>query len=157
MAMMRIASPMGDIWLSSNGIALTRVDMSMLMTPLDANPDAILEQAALQLGEYFAGQRRAFDLPLHFPGTPFQQMAWWALTTISYGETISYREQAVRIQRPKASRAVGSANGRNPLSIIIPCHRVIAADGGLGGYGGGLDRKQWLLAHERRILQRVAA
>lgn len=111
--------------------------------------DDAFDDAARQLGEYFAGTRTAFDLDLEMDGTPFQQEVWAALGQIPYAETISYRELAEAVGRPSAFRAVGSANGRNPVSIIVPCHRVIAADGTLGGYGWGLPLKQRLLDHER--------
>ena len=101
-----------------------------------------------QLDAYFAGELEAFDLPLAPHGTPFQQRVWDELTRIPYGETISYLELALRLGDRKLVRAVGTANGRNPLSIIVPCHRVIGADGTLVGYGGGLERKRWLLEHE---------
>ena len=102
-----------------------------------------------QLGAYFAGERFDFDLPLAPRGTPFQRLVWAALSTIPPCETRSYGEIAAAIDRPTASRAVGAANGRNPMAIVIPCHRVIGANGTLTGYGGGLDRKRWLLEHER--------
>ena len=107
-----------------------------------------------QLISYFEGERVTFDLALELAGTPFQRRVWQELCAIPYGCAISYAELARRIGKPGASRAVGSANGRNPVSIIVPCHRVIAADGGLGGYGGGLDRKRWLLEHEAEVLAR---
>jgi methylated-DNA-[protein]-cysteine S-methyltransferase len=105
-------------------------------------------EANRQLREYFAGSRAEFDLPLAPEGTVFQRSVWRQLQQIPYGETISYRELARRVGNPKASRAVGSANGANPLPIVIPCHRVIASDGTLGGFGGGLPTKQTLLALE---------
>ncbi len=108
-----------------------------------------LEVLKLQLDEYFAGQRRDFDLPLVIRGTPFQQQVWQALLTIPYGETWSYQQLAARIGRPGATRAVGTANGMNRIAIVIPCHRVVNADGRLGGYGGGVWRKQALLDLER--------
>jgi methylated-DNA-[protein]-cysteine S-methyltransferase len=111
--------------------------------------DDALAEARRQLEEYFAGTRTAFDLPLELEGTPFQVMVWSALRDIPFGETISYGELARRVARPGASRAVGAANGRNPISIVIPCHRVIGADGRLTGYGWGHERKAWLLQHER--------
>ncbi len=111
-----------------------------------------LETARQQLDEYFAGTRRAFDLPLKPHGTPFQLAVWMALRQIPYGTTISYGELARRVGKPSASRAVGAANGRNPLSIIVPCHRVIGANGQLTGFGGGLPTKQYLLALEQRVL-----
>lgn len=109
----------------------------------------VLVRTAAQLAEYFAGERQAFDLPLGPLGTSFQQRVWRALTRIPYGETRSYGELARSIGRPAASRAVGAANGRNPIPIIVPCHRVIGANGDLTGYGGGLPIKRWLLDHER--------
>ncbi|MGP3637100.1 methylated-DNA--[protein]-cysteine S-methyltransferase [Streptomyces sp. 24-1644] len=101
-----------------------------------------------QLDAYFAGGLRAFDLPMHLAGTPFQRSVWAELTRIPYGETRSYGELAALLGKPGASRAVGLANGKNPIGIIVPCHRVVGASGGLTGYGGGLDRKQRLLAFE---------
>lgn len=105
---------------------------------------------AAQLTAYFAGERTDFDLPLHLAGTPFQQRVWEQLRQIPYGETISYGALAERVGNPAASRAVGMANGRNPVGIIVPCHRVVGANGSLTGYGGGIDRKKQLLALERR-------
>lgn len=107
--------------------------------------------ARAQLGEYFAGTRTHFDLTLETAGTPFQTTVWDALREIPYGETWSYAELAAHIGRPGSSRAVGGANGRNPIFIVVPCHRVIGADGSLGGYGWGLDYKSWLLTHERQV------
>ena len=111
--------------------------------------NAHLEALRIQLNEYFAGKRKVFDFPLVMPGTPFQQAAWKALRTIPYGETVSYQEEAERIGRPTAIRAVARANGDNPISIVIPCHRVIGKNGKLVGYGGGLWRKEKLLALEQ--------
>lgn len=105
-----------------------------------------------QLGEYFAGTRTEFDLPLRPVGTPFQLAVWDALRGVSYGETASYGQIARRIERATAVRAVGAANGLNPLSIVIPCHRIIGASGALTGYGWGLERKRWLLDHEQHRL-----
>jgi methylated-DNA-[protein]-cysteine S-methyltransferase len=107
-----------------------------------------LPQALRQLEEYFTGKRRDFALPLRLEGTAFQRRVWNVLMEIPYGETWSYGRLARRIDNPNACRAVGLANGRNPLSILVPCHRVIGADGSLTGYGGGVERKRWLLAHE---------
>jgi methylated-DNA-[protein]-cysteine S-methyltransferase len=109
----------------------------------------VLKAAERQLGEYFAGNRNTFDLPLAAVGTPFQRRVWDALRKIPYGETISYGELARRVGQPTAARAVGLANGKNPISIVVPCHRVIGSSGKLIGYGGGLGRKQTLLALER--------
>jgi methylated-DNA-[protein]-cysteine S-methyltransferase len=121
-----------------------------------AQPDKLLDRTARQLDEYFAGRRTEFDLPLGPRGTGFQQLVWRALTTIPFGDTRSYGEQARSIGRPSASRAVGAANGKNPISIIVPCHRVIAGSGELTGYAGGMDAKRWLLDHERVIATRRA-
>ena len=119
----------------------------------DAVRDAApLRAARRQLEEYFAGERREFSLALAAEGTDFQRQVWQALCTIPYGATVSYGDIARQIGNPNAVRAVGLANGRNPISIIVPCHRVIGADGSLTGYGGGLERKRFLLALERRVL-----
>jgi methylated-DNA-[protein]-cysteine S-methyltransferase len=108
----------------------------------------VLDRAVSQLREYFSGRRRQFDLPLDFQGTAFQKQVWQALLTIPFGETRSYGQVATQVGRPKASRAVGAANGRNPIPIIAPCHRVIGASGRLTGFGGGLDVKARLLRLE---------
>jgi methylated-DNA-[protein]-cysteine S-methyltransferase len=114
-----------------------------------ARDDAALAGARSQLEEYFAGTRTAFDLPLAPAGTPFQQRVWDELQRVGYGETITYGELAARIGRPGCARAAGSANGANPVSIVIPCHRVIGANGSLTGYGGGIEAKRYLLELER--------
>jgi methylated-DNA-[protein]-cysteine S-methyltransferase len=116
---------------------------------LVSRPSGVLDEAACQLGEYFAGSRTAFALPLDLRGTPFQLAAWRALAGIPYGETRTYAEQASLIGRPAAVRAVGAANGRNPVSIVLPCHRVVGSGGELRGFAGGLDVKAALLAFER--------
>ena len=162
------SSPLGPILLTSDGERLTGLyleeparrthgvtaeDTSTGLAGPDprALPQApLLADAARQLAEYFAGGRLEFDLPLQLIGTPFQRQVWNALAEIPYGETWSYAQLARRIGNPKACRAVGLANGSNPISIIVPCHRVIGANGSLTGYGGGLERKRWLLAHERQ-------
>jgi methylated-DNA-[protein]-cysteine S-methyltransferase len=110
----------------------------------------VLQRAANQLAEYFDGRRRLFDLPLAVHGTAFQQRVWAELQRISFGDRISYTALARRVGHPAAKRAVGSANGRNPISIVIPCHRVVAASGRLAGFAGGVAAKQWLLDHEAR-------
>jgi methylated-DNA-[protein]-cysteine S-methyltransferase len=112
--------------------------------------DSLLPQVAVQLEEYFAGRRTRFDLPLKLIGTAFQQEVWTALLDIPYGRTTTYGELAERLGKPRAARAVGLANGRNPIGIVVPCHRVVGSTGSLTGYGGGLDRKQHLLSHERQ-------
>ena len=108
-------------------------------------------EAVSQLREYFDGQRTGFDLRLALDGTAFQRRVWAALPDIPFSQTISYGQLADRIGQPSASRAVGLANGKNPVGIIVPCHRVVGADGGLTGYGGGIERKRYLLAHEQRV------
>ena len=110
--------------------------------------DDVLREARGQLQAYFAGRLQVFDLPLAPNGTEFQRRVWSALTTIPFGSTISYADLARRVSNAAAVRAVGAANGRNPIPIIVPCHRVIGSDGSLTGFGGGLDRKRWLLRHE---------
>jgi methylated-DNA-[protein]-cysteine S-methyltransferase len=116
--------------------------------------DDVLATVRTQLTEYFAGDRMTFDLALCPHGSAFQQKVWMALRDIPYGRTTSYGEIATELGQPTASRAVGLANGRNPLGVIVPCHRVIGANGSLTGFGGGLPRKRWLLEHERAVLAR---
>ncbi|MBS0261428.1 MAG: methylated-DNA--[protein]-cysteine S-methyltransferase [Planctomycetes bacterium] len=149
----RIDSPIGALLLVSNGTALTglyMLDHAGGPTPgAEWRADAgAFTTVCAQLAAYFAGELRRFDLPLAPAGTPFQQTVWRALGDIPYGTTLSYGELARRIGQPQASRAVGRANGQNPISIIVPCHRVIGANGTLTGYGGGIARKRWLLEHE---------
>jgi len=142
----RIPSPVGTLTLTAGDAGLQRLDF----TP-DAEPTEVtagLTNVTEQLSAYFAGERTALDLPLDLRGTDFQRSVWTALLEIPFGQTRSYAEIARAIGKPNAVRAVGLANGRNPVSIVVPCHRVIGTDGSLTGYGGGLDRKQWLLAHE---------
>jgi methylated-DNA-[protein]-cysteine S-methyltransferase len=153
-------SPIGRLLLCSDGEAVTGLYMDVPDRPLPqgrshdfaAGTHAVdggpLPQALRQLEEYFTGKRRDFALPLRLEGTAFQRRVWNVLMEIPYGETWSYGRLARRIDNPNACRAVGLANGRNPLSILVPCHRVIGADGSLTGYGGGVERKRWLLAHE---------
>jgi methylated-DNA-[protein]-cysteine S-methyltransferase len=147
-------SPIGRLLLTSDATALTGLYMepSRKAQSIDGwiQDDAVapLSATVRQLTEYFAGTRRDFDLPLRLQGTTFQTRVWRELTEIPYGQTWSYGQLAQRIDKPSASRAVGLANGRNPISILVPCHRVIGADGSLTGYGGGLERKRWLLVHE---------
>ncbi len=118
----------------------------------DGAADPTLAAAAVQLAEYFAGSRRSFDLPLDPVGTDFQRAAWAALRQIPFGTTISYAEQAEGMGDRRKARAVGAANGRNPLSIVVPCHRVVGSTGSLTGFAGGVDTKAWLLAHERAVI-----
>ncbi|CAD5199337.1 methylated-DNA--[protein]-cysteine S-methyltransferase [Pseudomonas sp. FEN] len=150
-----IPSPIGPMMLvaDDNGLRELRFELdSRPQTPLAGwlhAPDK-LARVRTQLAEYFAGERMEFDLLLNMLGTDFQKDVWQALLTIPYGVTASYGEISQQINRPKASRAVGAANGRNPVPVIVPCHRVIGSNGSLTGFGGGLAAKQWLLAHESR-------
>lgn len=123
----------------------------LLHLQTDSHTKSLLQEAAEQLRQYFAGERQTFNLPLAAPGTTFQQQVWHQLRQIPFGHTQSYGELAQRLGNKNAMRAVGAANGRNPIAIIVPCHRVIGADGKLTGYAGGLDRKIWLLQHEQRV------
>ena len=153
---MMIESPLGPVRLVARGDALTAVDLAPRdPAPAETGTSPVLVEAAAQLAAYFAGERQAFDLPLAPEGTAFQRTVWDALCTIPYGATWSYGELARAIGRPTASRAVGAANGKNPLWIIVPCHRVIGTSGALTGYAGGLDVKRWLLAHEGRVRPRA--
>ena len=146
-----VDSPVGPLLLTSDGTALTRLLFGGRPDPTwSTEPCPVLDRAVTQLAEYFRGERTDFDLPLAPAGTPFQLAVWQALRDIPYGETINYGELATRVGNARASRAVGLANGRNPISIVVPCHRVIGANGSLTGYGGGLDRKRLLLDLERR-------
>jgi methylated-DNA-[protein]-cysteine S-methyltransferase len=122
----------------------------------DRESEALVE-VRRQLDEYFAGVRTAFEVPLRLEGTSFQLEVWSALLDIPLGSVATYGEIARRLGRPAAARAVGAANGQNPISIVVPCHRLVGSGGGLTGYGGGLDRKRWLLAHERRVAEREAS
>ena len=115
-------------------------------------PHPVLDAACCQIDEYLSGVRRAFDLPLDLSGTEFQVDAWRALARVPYGTTATYAQQAASIGRPTATRAIGAANGRNPVAIVLPCHRIVGSDGSLTGFGGGLPVKKWLLEHERRIV-----
>jgi methylated-DNA-[protein]-cysteine S-methyltransferase len=148
---MTIDSPLGPLRLLGDERELVGVYLPAQIAP--AAPEGrsrVLALAAAQLAEYFAGERREFDVPLGPRGTAFQQLVWRQLGRIPFGETRSYGELAHALGRPSASRAVGAANGRNPISILVPCHRVIAGSGALTGYAGGLEAKEWLLAHEAR-------
>ncbi len=121
-----------------------------LADAVDDPTHPVIAMTVAQLAEYFAGERSEFDVPLDAVGTEFQRSAWDALRTIPYGTTVSYGEQAERMGDRRKARAVGAANGRNPISIVVPCHRVVGANGALTGFAGGTDTKAWLLAHEHR-------
>src|SRR4051794_35862789 len=149
-----VDSPIGELLLVSDGEALCGLSMQGGRRPLRIDPAwsaarEPFEAVTRQLGEYFAGERTAFDLPLQPHGTDFQRAGWAALRAIPYGETRSYGEIARAVGRPDAVRAVGAANGSNPIAVIVPCHRVIGADGSLTGFGGGLERKRILLDLEQ--------
>ncbi len=142
-------TPIGTLRLHSNGLALTAIEFeNRYELEGQRGEDKVLHEACRQLGEYFAGERRRFDLPLQAGGTEFQQQVWTALQHIPWGETRSYGELACELDNPKAVRAVGAANGRNPLPIVVPCHRVIGSNGKLTGFAGGLAAKHALLALE---------
>jgi methylated-DNA-[protein]-cysteine S-methyltransferase len=150
-----IDSPLGRMCVQGDGHFVTGLFMPGHKRwrgpdPLWQQVDAPFTAVREQLAEYFAGKRRQFDVPLKLAGTPFQQRVWQELVRIPFGTTINYAQLAQRVGKPTAARAVGHANGRNPISIIVPCHRVIGADGKLTGYAGGVDKKQWLIAWEDR-------
>lgn len=147
-----VETPIGTLGLVASEDGLRRVLWSARGLELDGG-SAVLDEAAAQLDAYFAGELTAFDLPLDVRGTAFQRRCWLALATIPYGQTVSYGEQARRLGLgPDAARAVGAANGQNPLPVVLPCHRVIGANGSLTGFGGGLDLKRFLLEHEGALL-----
>src|SRR5438477_7580972 len=155
-----MASPLGALLLVRDAAGLRQIVFAKNGEPAEPQPDwqedsSAFREATIQLKAYFAAQLTAFDLPLAPEGTPFQQLVWEELLKIPYGETISYGELAQRIGNPKASRAVGLANGSNPIPIVIPCHRVIGANGKLTGYGGGLPIKEKLLALEHKQLSLI--
>lgn len=143
-------TPIGTVRILGGDDAITHIDFIDAGAASAQTDNALTRLARQQLSDYFAGQLRTFELPLAAEGTDFQRACWQALQTIPYGETRSYAEQAKLIQRLKAVRAVGAANGANPIAIVVPCHRVIGKDGKLTGYAGGVERKAWLLALERR-------
>ena len=149
-----IATPIGKLTLVASAKGLCEIKFGSDKRTGTTSQSAVvrrhLDATERQLREYFGGKRKKFSLKLDLSGTAFQESAWRALTTIPYGQTISYSQQAKRIRKPLAVRAVGSANGKNPVAIVLPCHRVISADGSLGGYGGGLNIKRKLLALESR-------
>jgi methylated-DNA-[protein]-cysteine S-methyltransferase len=152
-----IHSPIGPLLLSGDGESLQGLSMQGGPRPLAVDPrwqrqDNAFAEARGQLTEYFDGRRRSFDLDLGLAGNPFEQSVWQALREIPFGTTTSYGALAERIGHPTAARAVGLANGRNPIAVIVPCHRVIGADGSLTGFGGGLERKRFLLDLEAGVL-----
>ncbi|HEY9426167.1 MAG TPA: methylated-DNA--[protein]-cysteine S-methyltransferase [Gemmatimonadaceae bacterium] len=168
-AYLTIPSPVGELLLTATDEGLTRVwfEENRHGGPRSAEwrradevggaAERILRSASEQLGAYFAGNLTSFDIPLAASGTPFQERVWKALRDIPFGHTTSYGEIAVRMGEPKAVRAVGAANGRNPIAIVVPCHRVIGARGDLTGFGGGIERKRWLLEHEGALPREMLA
>ena len=149
-----IKSPLGPLFLVATseglkGLLFNKQGIKATKKLGVSKPEKILSKAACQLEEYFAGKRRRFDIDFDLSGTAFQKKVWKELFKIPFGKTVSYKDIAQRIKNPKAVRAVGSANGKNPVCVIIPCHRVIAADGSMGGYSGGLDIKRKLLKLEQ--------
>jgi methylated-DNA-[protein]-cysteine S-methyltransferase len=154
----RVDSPVGVLTIAATDAGLHAIEFPSNRHPQKREgwregDHPLLDQAQAQLEEYFAGERQAFELPLAPQGTPFQREVWFALAAIPYGETASYAQLAARVERPAAMRAVGAANGRNPLPIVLPCHRVIGADGSHTGFGGGLPTKRFLLELEGALPQ----
>ena len=156
-----LGTPIGTLRLVGDEAAIGRIELpnrtakapDAAWEAADGALPAALAEAKRQLEEYFAGERREFDLTLGAGGTEFQQRVWGELRRIPFGETISYGELAARVGNPSGSRAVGQANGANPLPVVVPCHRVVSHDGKLGGYGGGLPTKQALLDLERQVAE----
>jgi len=149
------SSPLGIMEITGTEEAIYDIsftDKKQQTHPFQANIPAVLKMCYEELDDYFKGERRTFSVPYVYEGTEFQETVWHALTTVPYGETASYLDIARAVNREKAVRAVGSTNGKNKLSIIVPCHRIIGANGKLTGYASGLWRKKWLLAHEQNNL-----
>lgn len=149
-------SPIGVIEIVSSNEAIYSILFSeedILVNPLTQEAPQVVKDCYSQLDEYFKGERHEFTFPMMIEGTPFQQLVWQSLTSIPYAKTASYKHIAVTMGNEKAIRAVGTANGKNKLSIVIPCHRIIGASGKLVGYAGGLWRKEWLLSHEQKFQQ----
>lgn len=144
---LNVDTPLGKMYFTGDDRYITGLAFGEAQ---EESPSPVLTMGSMQLEEYFAGKRREFDLPLQPQGTDFQKSVWQALREIPYGETASYGEIAAKIGNPKACRAVGMANNRNPIAIIIPCHRVVGAKGALTGYAGGLDKKEYLLKLEKK-------
>lgn len=145
-----ITTPIGDMAAIADESAIYSLDFCESEMEYETSDNPLLLRLQTELNEYFEGKRREFDLPLSLIGTPFQASVWETLRRIPYGQTISYKEEARMLGRPSAVRATASANGKNPLSILIPCHRVVASNGGIGGYSGGIWRKEFLLGLEAK-------
>lgn len=153
-----IETPIGIMEISASSTGITSINFLKNRKPfneqknnIDSKPMGYTNKAAIQLMEYFDGKRTTFDIPLHLEGTAFQKRVWQALLTIPYGHTASYSDIAIKAGSPRACRATGGACGKNPISIIIPCHRVVASNGKIGGFSSGLHRKKWLLKHESKL------
>lgn len=151
-----LQSPIGPLTLMASDAGLVAIHWeddapAATVELIDSDDHPILDTVATQLEEYFAGERTTFDLPLDLRGTEFQVSVWRALEAVPFGETSTYGAQAEQIGRPKAVRAVGAANGRNPVPIVLPCHRIVGKDGSLTGFAGGLDTKRFLLDHEATV------
>ncbi|HYC84355.1 MAG TPA: methylated-DNA--[protein]-cysteine S-methyltransferase [Chryseosolibacter sp.] len=147
-------SPVGPLVIESRGDAITAVGF-LKTEKLESFPSPVVDQCLTELDEYFFKGRKFFNIELQFQGSEFQKRVWSELQNIPYGRTISYQELATRLGDPNLVRAVGLANGQNPIAIVVPCHRVIGANGDLVGYGGGLDKKEWLLNHEGAFAQQL--
>ncbi|APB74892.1 methylated-DNA--[protein]-cysteine S-methyltransferase [Paenibacillus polymyxa] len=154
---LKYVSPIGEIEIQGTNEAVYSIMFSnrneLLTRAIEEVPIQVLAECAIQLDEYFKGERFEFTFPYAFEGTDFQQKVWNALMSVGYGKTTAYKDIALAIGNEKAIRAVGSANGKNKLSIVIPCHRIIGSNQKLTGYAGGLWRKEWLLQHEKRCLR----
>lgn len=151
MPVMYYQTPVGIAKIVEEEGFISRVHILDEECELSAPSTPLLQEAAQQFDEYFAGKRKDFDLPLNQPGSDFQQLVWQELLKIDYGKTITYNEQSQRMNNPLAIRAIAAANGKNNLWVIVPCHRVIGSNGSLTGYAGGLWRKKWLLEHEAKV------
>jgi len=145
-----IDSPLGPVHICASECGISKIHLG-IKTAIADQPSALTETAAQQLQQYFAGSLTQFSLPLSANGTAFQQQVWQSLCQLPFGQTCSYADIARQIANPKAVRAVGAANGKNPIAIVVPCHRVIGANGTLTGYAGGLQNKAWLLNHEQKF------
>ena len=145
-----ISTPIGKMEITANRSAV--LSIYFVDVASKNKPNQITKLAKQQLLQYFDGSLTVFDMPIYLDGTEFQETVWQALTTIEYGQTGSYADIANVINNPKAVRAVGTANGKNPMTIVLPCHRIIGSDGSLTGYAGGVERKAWLLNHEANTL-----
>jgi methylated-DNA-[protein]-cysteine S-methyltransferase len=147
------SSPIGTIEIIGTEQGIEALHFARRKSSRRSRTDSFLKEVLSQIDEYFRGQRRIFSLKLRLEGTEFQKRVWRELMKIPYGRTVSYGDVAAAVGRPKAARAVGQANHSNPISIIVPCHRIIGGNGHLVGYGGGIWRKKWLLAHEKSFLK----